>query len=71
MSVRAGSKSTADAEAGDECPPGLPGRRRNIFALALVGLLISAFIGYFVFSRIPTPAAGQIDRGSAVRELQR
>jgi len=34
-----------------ECPPALPSRRRNIFALALVGLLISAVVGYFVLSR--------------------
>jgi TolB-like protein len=34
-----------------ECPPALPGRRRNIVTLALVGLLISAAIGYFVLMR--------------------
>jgi TolB-like protein/Flp pilus assembly protein TadD len=34
-----------------ECPPALPSRRRNIFTLALAGLLISAVTGYFVLSR--------------------
>ena len=29
----------------------LPGRRRNIFTLAFVGLLVSAVIGYFVLAR--------------------
>ena len=33
------------------CPPALPSRGRNILTLALVGLLISAAIGYFVFNR--------------------
>lgn len=48
-----GIKVAPDAVAGDECPPAWPGRRRNIFALALIGLLVSALIGYFVFSRVP------------------
>lgn len=48
-----GIKVTPESAAGDECPPALPGRRRNIFALALIGLLVSALIGYFVFSRVP------------------
>ena len=34
-----------------ECPPALPGRRRNLITLALVGLLISAATGYFVLTR--------------------
>ena len=58
-----GIKTTPEAEAGGECPPGLPGRRKNIFALALVGLLMSAVIGYFVFSRIPTR---RLDKSIAV-----
>lgn len=40
---------------GEECPPSLPGPKRNIFTLAIVGLLISGLIGYFVFSRSPRP----------------
>jgi TolB-like protein/Flp pilus assembly protein TadD len=39
---------TPETEAAEQCPPSLPGRRRNIFTLALVGLLISAVIGCFV-----------------------
>jgi TolB-like protein/Flp pilus assembly protein TadD len=39
---------TPEPEPAEQCPPALPGRRRNIFTLALVGLLISAVIGYFV-----------------------
>jgi TolB-like protein/Flp pilus assembly protein TadD len=33
------------------CPPALPGRRRNLITLALVGLLISAATGYFLLTR--------------------
>jgi TolB-like protein/Flp pilus assembly protein TadD len=39
---------TPEVEPAERCPPAFPGRRRNIFTLALVGLLISAVIGYFV-----------------------
>jgi TolB-like protein/Flp pilus assembly protein TadD len=46
-----GIRVTAEPVSGEECPPALPGRRRNIFTLAIVGLLISALIGYFVLSR--------------------
>lgn len=42
---------TPESKIAPECPPSLPGRRRNIFTLALVGLLISAVIGYFVLNR--------------------
>jgi hypothetical protein len=46
-----GIRVTPDPAPGVDCPPALPGRRRNIFTLAIVGLLISALIGYFVLSR--------------------
>jgi TolB-like protein/Flp pilus assembly protein TadD len=46
-----GITRTADPKVGDECPPAMPGRRRNILTLALVGLVISAAIGYFIFNR--------------------
>jgi TolB-like protein/Flp pilus assembly protein TadD len=39
---------TGEPKAAEKCPPALPGRRRNIFTLATVGLLISAAIGYFI-----------------------
>jgi TolB-like protein len=42
---------TREPKAPEECPPALPGRRRNIFTLAVVGLLISAVIGYFILAR--------------------
>lgn len=42
---------TRDAAPAADCPPALPSRRKNIFVLALVGLLISGLIGYFVLSR--------------------
>jgi TolB-like protein/Flp pilus assembly protein TadD len=42
---------TPETEPAEQCPPALPGRRRNVFTLALVGLLISAAIGYFVLNR--------------------
>ena len=40
-----------EAKAATECPQALPGRRRNLVTLALVGLVISAAIGYFVLNR--------------------
>ena len=46
-----GITRTPEAPIAEQCPPALPGRRRNILTLALVGLLISAVIGYFIFSR--------------------
>ena len=49
-----GIRVTPDPAPGAECPPALPGRKRNIFALAIAGLLISALIGYFVLSRAPS-----------------
>jgi TolB-like protein/Flp pilus assembly protein TadD len=54
---------TPAAPPGEECPPALPGRRRNIFALALIGLLVSALIGYFVFTRVPVR---KLDKSIAV-----
>ena len=42
---------TPEAKLANECPPALPGRRRNLLTLAFVGLLISAAIGYFVLNR--------------------
>jgi TolB-like protein/Flp pilus assembly protein TadD len=42
---------TPEPAEGGECPPALPGRRRNIATLAISGLLISGLIGYFVLSR--------------------
>lgn len=58
-----GIKVTPEAAAGDECPPALPGRRRNLFALAFIGLLVSALIGYFVFARVP---ARKLEKSIAV-----
>ncbi|MEY2561176.1 MAG: eukaryotic-like serine/threonine-protein kinase [Verrucomicrobiota bacterium] len=46
-----GIHATPEPAPDIECPPALPGRRKNILALALVGLLISGLIGYFVLSR--------------------
>jgi serine/threonine-protein kinase len=46
-----GVEVTPEPPRGAECPPALPSRRKNIVALALVGLLISGLIGYFVLSR--------------------
>ena len=40
-----------EAKPAEACPPALPGRRRNIVTLAIVGLLISTIAGYFVFQR--------------------
>lgn len=41
------------------CPPALPGRRKNILVLAIAGLLISALIGYFVLSRTASHKLGK------------
>ncbi|HKP93311.1 MAG TPA: tetratricopeptide repeat protein, partial [Chthoniobacterales bacterium] len=46
-----GIELTPEAKASAECPPALPGRRRNLFTLALVGLLVSGIVGYFVLAR--------------------
>jgi TolB-like protein/Flp pilus assembly protein TadD len=46
-----GITRTPEPNAAAECPPALPGRRRNMILLAVVGLLISAVIGYFVLAR--------------------
>jgi TolB-like protein/Flp pilus assembly protein TadD len=46
-----GITRTPEPKPAEECPPALPGRRRNIITLALVGLLISGVIGYFVLAR--------------------
>ena len=48
-----GIRLTPEALPGEKCPPSLPGRRRNIFVLAIVGLLLAGLIGYFVLSRKP------------------
>jgi TolB-like protein/Flp pilus assembly protein TadD len=42
---------TPDSEPAEQCPPALPSRRRNLVTLAVIGLLISALIGYFVLDR--------------------
>ena len=41
----------SESKPAPEFPPAPPGRGRNIFTLAIVGLLISAVIGYFVLNR--------------------
>jgi TolB-like protein/Flp pilus assembly protein TadD len=46
-----GITRTPEAPSAEECPPSLPGRRKNLVTLAIVGLLISAVIGYFVLNR--------------------
>ena len=50
---------TPDPVATADCPPALPGRRKNIFVLAMAGLLISALIGYFVLSRTSSHKLGK------------
>jgi TolB-like protein/Flp pilus assembly protein TadD len=59
----AGISRTPEPAIGEECPPALPGRRRNLLILALVGLLISAIIGYVVLSRV---SALRLDKSIAV-----
>jgi TolB-like protein len=46
-----------------KCPPALPSRRRNLVTLAILGLLISAGIGYFVLSRT---SSGKLAKSIAV-----
>ena len=46
-----GIQLTPEEKTGADCPPALPGRRRNLFLLGVVGLLISAIVGYLVLSR--------------------
>jgi TolB-like protein/Flp pilus assembly protein TadD len=45
------------------CPPALPGKRRNLVTLGLVGLLISAATGYFVLTRT---SSRKLDKSIAV-----
>ena len=47
----AGIHLEREPKSTEACPPALPGRRRNLVTLAIVGLLISAIAGYFVFKR--------------------
>jgi TolB-like protein/Flp pilus assembly protein TadD len=54
---------TPEPASGEECPPALPSRQRNLLLLALAGLLISAIIGYFVLSRV---SARRLDKSIAV-----
>jgi TolB-like protein/Flp pilus assembly protein TadD len=42
---------TPEPKPVEPCPPALGGRRRNLYTLALGGLLISAVVGYFVLAR--------------------
>ncbi|MEY2573318.1 MAG: hypothetical protein QOJ87_1531 [Verrucomicrobiota bacterium] len=42
---------TPESKTAPDCPPALPGRRRNVYTLALAGLVISAVIGYFILAR--------------------
>ena len=46
-----GIQVTPEPEAGAECLPAYSGRRKNLFALGLTGLTISAALGYFLFAR--------------------
>lgn len=46
-----GITRTPDPKPAEACPPALPGRRRNMITLALVGLLISGLAGYFILAR--------------------
>jgi TolB-like protein/Flp pilus assembly protein TadD len=43
-----GITRTPEPKPAEACPPALPGRRRNMITLALVGLLMSGVAGYFV-----------------------
>ena len=59
----AGLSRTPEPDIAERCPPALPGRRRNIFILALAGLLISAVVGYFVLNHV---SAGRPEKSIAV-----
>lgn len=52
-----------EAIPAEDCPPALPSRRRNMLTLALIGLLISAVVGYFVLNR---SAARPVEKSIAV-----
>ncbi|HEX8078044.1 MAG TPA: tetratricopeptide repeat protein, partial [Chthoniobacterales bacterium] len=50
---------TPDSEPAEQCPPALPRRRQNLITLAIIGLLISAVIGYFILNRASTRKLGK------------
>jgi TolB-like protein/regulator of sirC expression with transglutaminase-like and TPR domain len=58
-----GIQVTPEPAANTECPPSYPGRRKNLYVLALAGLTISAAIGYFLFAR---NSAHSLDKSIAV-----
>ncbi|HEY3661572.1 MAG TPA: hypothetical protein VGL24_00290, partial [Chthoniobacterales bacterium] len=58
----AGIHITPEPVADQNCPPAYPGRRKNLFVLALAGLTISAVVGYFLFARSASP----LDKSIAV-----
>lgn len=58
-----GIQLAPEPAADAECPPSYPGRRKNLFVLALAGLTISAAIGYFLFAR---SSAHSLDKSIAV-----
>lgn len=54
---------TPEPPPGEECPPTYRGRRRNLFTLGIIGLTISAIVGYFIFA---SSSARQLDKSIAV-----
>jgi TolB-like protein/Flp pilus assembly protein TadD len=58
-----GIRLDREAKPAAECPPALPGRRRNLITLGIVGLLISAAVGYLVLTR---SSSRPIDKSIAV-----
>ncbi|MEY2547580.1 MAG: adenylate cyclase [Verrucomicrobiota bacterium] len=41
---------TPESKTAPDCPPALPGRRRNVYTLAVAGLVISAVMRYFILA---------------------
>lgn len=58
-----GIQVTPEPPPGEECPPTYRGRRGNLFVLGVIGLTISAIVGYFLFA---SSFARQLDKSIAV-----
>lgn len=58
-----GIEKTAPAEPGESCPTALLPRRRNVYLLAGIGIVLAAAVGYFL---LPRAAARKVDKSIAV-----
>jgi TolB-like protein/Flp pilus assembly protein TadD len=58
-----GLEKTGPAERGEECPPALKPKRRNVYVLAGIGIAVAALVGFFV---LPLAWGGKVEKSIAV-----